>query len=726
MTLCFGTFARVLNLCKPGKNNPSQRELINALLSTVYDLYVSSGIQDTDSTKLLNCTQSISPAVRNAARQLISEGKIDDIVSVFDKKVIKTKCIKTDEKTKLSIERAIKDILGRDSIDENETVDIVNDKKKKALLAKQGEDDFERFLTGVFLYTVLNVDNNINKSAKSEDDVAGVRLITKEYIDAFSTETDSSLSAVPVTDDVEKTVFEIKTEDDIKKFYVALSFAGENRPDFVRPLANELSKLLPKEKILFDEFHPDLFGESNTDLVLGNAYRNESELVVIFMCKRYEEKPWTINEWRAIRDLLNTPSARGRIVFISINGHTVDGFRPNVDTYYSAEEYKDKPDELARLIVRKLERLSRHPIRIAEASTKNVADEAKPLKGAVASPATNEHQLGEEYYNLIVNWLYEPDDCWLYKDRVVMPRDRALEGYVADDVYALFGDISDKATVERIKQLPTIFACESRLHEYPEQEAYYGFVTDIKVRDNGINIYFRKVGQLSQKKLAGIAYNLAIKTNEFTHSHWTIKKVNLIEELNDAELMDNLKVRFKPATKSGKIIMTQYGTGGQQIGSISGGSHTFNLGGNSSNISKGQSNNSTVSMIEIFRKAIIEFKIVKFLKADPTCSLSADLPTCVDGFVEYIEEEIIQAFIHCQRNITYKKIREFNKAVDSYNAYLSTHMRPPNSDSTSIFVPLFREENYEWAAEFDDETMKRRRVIDAIYGEILDGETLFV
>ena len=72
MTLCFGTLAKVLNLCKPGKNNPIQRDLLNALLSTVYAPYINAGIQDTDSTKLLNCTQSIKPDVRNSARQLYS------------------------------------------------------------------------------------------------------------------------------------------------------------------------------------------------------------------------------------------------------------------------------------------------------------------------------------------------------------------------------------------------------------------------------------------------------------------------------------------------------------------------------------------------------------------------------------------------------------------------------------------------------------------------------
>jgi hypothetical protein len=341
----------------------------------------------------------------------------------------------------------------------------------------------------------------------------------------------------------------------------------------------------------------------------------------------------------------------------------------------------------------------------------------------------------DDYYNLCVYGQYEPGESFLDSGRVVITPDRALGTYLKDETKTIFGNLNDKATLLRIKSLPSIFACESNFSEHPNQEAVYGFITDVKIRDNGVNVYFDRVLTISQKALTGLSLNLAINQFEWSHSHWTIKNVNLCEELKAARLMDAPKTTNITQTgnnstlvgnMNGGIIMNQYGKNSLQIPTISGGNNTFNLGGSSSRTAKTQDNNSADMMIEIFRKAIVDYKIVKFLKADPTVNLSSELPEYVDRFVEHIEDEIVQTFIHCQRNLIYKKIREFMMTTDSYNGYLSINMRFPNSDATHIYVPLFREENYQWAADFEKETIERRKAIDMIYGEILDGETLFV
>ena len=57
MRFCYGTFAKILNLFKIKKRNPTQKELHNIVLSSVYEPYIRAGINDDASTKLLQCKQ---------------------------------------------------------------------------------------------------------------------------------------------------------------------------------------------------------------------------------------------------------------------------------------------------------------------------------------------------------------------------------------------------------------------------------------------------------------------------------------------------------------------------------------------------------------------------------------------------------------------------------------------------------------------------------------------
>jgi len=68
--------------------------------------------------------------------------------------------------------------------------------------------------------------------------------------------------------------------------------------------------------------------------------------------------------------------------------------------------------------------------------------------------------------------------------------------------------------------------------------AYLGLVHDVKIQDNGIKIYARILTSIQQQKLNELARDLAIqgasKCNELNRTHWTIKRVNLIEVLKGA------------------------------------------------------------------------------------------------------------------------------------------------------------------------------------------------
>lgn len=158
--------------------------------------------------------------------------------------------------------------------------------------------------------------------------------------------------------------------------------------------------------------------------------------------------------------------------------------------------------------------------------------EQPSLNSTGSEPHPTELRLSDEYYNLFILGYEEV----LEGNRFVFPLERALNEYIAKEISDLFANL-DTASISKIKLLPTLFAYESQLHEHPEQEAYYGFITDIKMRENGINIYFEKLLTVSQRRLHDIAINLAIKNLEFNRTHWTIKKVNLLEELTVAGLV---------------------------------------------------------------------------------------------------------------------------------------------------------------------------------------------
>ena len=172
MIFCYGTFAKVLNLCRPGKRNPSQKELQNQLLSSVYDAYLSAGITDCVSTDLLKCRQGLSHEVVSAARTVLRSGREQEVAVYFRKKILEAGMIKSDEQTASRIMAALLDLIRNDNtISAHTTVDLVNQKSKKTLMS-QDRFVFPDFLAGVFLYAVTAVDNRKGKTfCKNIDDV---------------------------------------------------------------------------------------------------------------------------------------------------------------------------------------------------------------------------------------------------------------------------------------------------------------------------------------------------------------------------------------------------------------------------------------------------------------------------------------------------------------------------------------------------------------------------
>ncbi len=100
-----------------------------------------------------------------------------------------------------------------------------------------------------------------------------------------------------------------------RRFRVALSFPGEHR-SCVEQVAEHLSAAVGRDGVLYDKFYEAEFARMDLDVYLPRLYREQSELIVLFLCPEYRTKRWCQLEWRHIRQLIATVDA-SRIMLLS-------------------------------------------------------------------------------------------------------------------------------------------------------------------------------------------------------------------------------------------------------------------------------------------------------------------------------------------------------------------------------------------------------------------------
>lgn len=100
-----------------------------------------------------------------------------------------------------------------------------------------------------------------------------------------------------------------------RRFRIALSFPGEHR-DFVEEVAGHLAAAVGRERVLYDKYCEAEFARLDLDVYLPRLYREQSELIVLFLCPEYATKRWCRLEWRSIRQLIATLDA-DRIMLVS-------------------------------------------------------------------------------------------------------------------------------------------------------------------------------------------------------------------------------------------------------------------------------------------------------------------------------------------------------------------------------------------------------------------------
>lgn len=142
-----------------------------------------------------------------------------------------------------------------------------------------------------------------------------------------------------------------------------------------------------------------------------------------------------------------------------------------------------------------------------------------------------------EYYNLFVLGIEEFD-----KPYIKVPRERVLNQCMTKETMAMFDALTPEM-ITRIKTLPSLFLAENRQYGHPDddQRVIYGFVSDVKIYDNDVKIYFCGYkNDIPQKVINDLLEELGISGNssfnELNRTHWSIKRSDLIQELLEAKI----------------------------------------------------------------------------------------------------------------------------------------------------------------------------------------------
>ncbi|TAN53869.1 MAG: TIR domain-containing protein [Methylococcaceae bacterium] len=134
-----------------------------------------------------------------------------------------------------------------------------------------------------------------------------------------------------------------------RRFRVALSFPGEHRA-YVAQIADCLAQQLGRRQVFYDRWYEVELAKPNLDLHLQAIYHDQADLVVVFLCKEYNQKQWCGLEWRALRDLIKRRED-ALLLPIRLDDADIPGLL-SIDGYVDAQ---GRPaEEIAALILQRL------------------------------------------------------------------------------------------------------------------------------------------------------------------------------------------------------------------------------------------------------------------------------------------------------------------------------------------------------------------------------------
>lgn len=142
-----------------------------------------------------------------------------------------------------------------------------------------------------------------------------------------------------------------------------------------------------------------------------------------------------------------------------------------------------------------------------------------------------------EYYNLFViggETFYQ-----FSQGDLVVPKEDALTRFVAEDIAEEIQKL-DKAAMDRVQGFFCIFAPRNADYAEPgnDQNALLGVITGIQRQDEGFKIMYQTLNPIPQATIHSLRNVLCIEgkptISELDTTHWSVKKVNLVETLKAA------------------------------------------------------------------------------------------------------------------------------------------------------------------------------------------------
>jgi len=134
-----------------------------------------------------------------------------------------------------------------------------------------------------------------------------------------------------------------------RHFKVAVSFSGDRRA-YVADVVAELKKRLPKGAVFYDRDFTAELAAPNLDNRLQRIYGENSDLVVVFLSRDYQERMWCGIEWRAIRRILNNRKDHS-IMYLRFEDVVLEGILPQ-DGYVDLDHFQ--PLEAANMALHRV------------------------------------------------------------------------------------------------------------------------------------------------------------------------------------------------------------------------------------------------------------------------------------------------------------------------------------------------------------------------------------
>lgn len=197
----------------------------------------------------------------------------------------------------------------------------------------------------------------------------------------------------------------------------------------------------------------------------------------------------------------------------------------------SALRHNDQPTQLVNY--------GNSGVQIANSGTVNVI--LGSHNAYVCNTAT---PLCTEYYNLFVVGGEKFEGDRIGGEFTISKANVLVTEYTDSNIKQKFYNLRDNSVVSQILRLPSLFMDENAdfKRSHPCQKALLGRVTNLEIKPNSIGISFSGNQLVFQQNITDLSQALGLFANpgrsELNKTHWAIKRVNLVDVLMHAGLID--------------------------------------------------------------------------------------------------------------------------------------------------------------------------------------------